>query len=53
MVAGMVLKLSQNRPLKEVLQFGVACGTAATLTHGSEICRKTDVDRLYKIISGH
>jgi 6-phosphofructokinase 2 len=52
MVAGMVLALSQNKSLKEVLQLGVACGTAATLTHGSELCRKEDVDRLYHCIAG-
>lgn len=51
MVAGMVLALSQNRPLKEVLQYGVACGTAATLTSGSEICRKEDVERLFRQIT--
>ncbi|MDQ3277178.1 MAG: 1-phosphofructokinase family hexose kinase [Bacteroidota bacterium] len=50
MVAGMVLALSENRPLKEVLQLGVACGTAATITHGSELCRKEDVDRLFQQI---
>lgn len=52
MVAGMVLALLRNRPLTEVLQWGVACGTAATLTHGSELCRRDDVERLYKVISG-
>lgn len=52
MVAGMVLALSKNRPLKKVLQLGVACGTAATITHGSELCRREDVERLYKIIAG-
>jgi 6-phosphofructokinase 2 len=52
LVAGMTLTLSQNRPLKEVLQFGVACGTAATLSHGSDLCKMDDVKRLFKIISG-
>lgn len=52
MVAGMVLALSQNKTLTEVLQFGVACGTAATLTSGSELCRKADVDRLHQQIKG-
>jgi 6-phosphofructokinase 2 len=52
MVAGMVLALSENKPLKEVLQLGVACGTAATLTHGSELCRKEDVERIYRCIAG-
>lgn len=51
MVAGMVLALSQNKPLKEVLQLGVACGTAATITHGSELCRKDDVEDLFNQIS--
>lgn len=51
MVAGMVLALSQNRPLKEVLQFGVACGTAATITHGSELCRQEDVEKLFRQIA--
>lgn len=46
MVAGMVLALSQGKPLLHVLQMGVACGTAATITYGSELCRKEDVDRL-------
>lgn len=52
MVAGMVKALSEDRPLKEVLQYGVACGTAATLTHGSELCKGADVERLFRIISG-
>ncbi|MBB1287196.1 1-phosphofructokinase family hexose kinase [Flavisolibacter sp. BT320] len=51
MVAGMVLALSQNKPLKEVLQMGVACGTAATITHGSELCRKEDVKNLFNEIT--
>jgi 6-phosphofructokinase 2 len=50
MVAGMVLALSRNKSLKEVLQYGIACGTAATLTHGSELCRKEDVDKLCRLM---
>jgi 6-phosphofructokinase 2 len=46
MVAGMVLALSQNKPLEEVLRFGVACGTAATINPGTELCKKEDVERL-------
>jgi 6-phosphofructokinase 2 len=51
MVAGMTLMISQGREMSEVLQYGVACGTAATLTHGSELCRKEDVERLFPRIS--
>jgi 6-phosphofructokinase 2 len=46
MVAGMVLSLSMNLPLKEVLQIGVACGTAATINPGTDLCRKEDVEML-------
>jgi 6-phosphofructokinase 2 len=37
MVAGMVYKLTQGAPIKEVVQFGVACGTAATMNKGTEL----------------
>lgn len=46
MVAGLTLALSKNLPLQQVLQYGVACGTAATLNSGKGLCNKTDVDRL-------
>ena len=46
MVAGMVIALINELPMQEVLRWGVACGTAATITHGSELCRKEDVNRL-------
>lgn len=46
MVAGMVYALSKQMQLIDVLRYGVACGTAATLTPGSELCRKEDVDML-------
>jgi 6-phosphofructokinase 2 len=50
MVAGMVLSLEQGRSLKEVLQYGVACGTAATMNAGTALCRMEDVERLYEAI---
>jgi 6-phosphofructokinase 2 len=37
MVGGMVWALAQNKPLKEVLRWGVACGSAATMNEGSII----------------
>jgi len=46
MVAGMVLSLSRNLSMKEVLEVGVACGTAATINPGTELCRKEDVEML-------
>jgi 6-phosphofructokinase 2 len=53
MVAGMALMLSQGRPLVEVVQFGVACGSAATMNAGSELCKKEDVLRLFEWIKAH
>ncbi|HEU4471930.1 MAG TPA: 1-phosphofructokinase family hexose kinase [Flavisolibacter sp.] len=50
MVAGMVLRLSQGGGLREALQYGVACGTAATMNHGTELCKKQDVERLIGLI---
>ena len=50
MVAGIVLSLSKNKSLVESVQFGVACGTAATMNEGSELCRKEDAERLFDLI---
>jgi 6-phosphofructokinase 2 len=50
MVAGIVYALINNKSLQEALQYGVACGTAATLNAGTELCRKEDAERLYNLI---
>lgn len=50
MVAGITLSLSKNKNLKEVIQYGVACGTAATMNEGTELCRKEDADYLFTLI---
>lgn len=47
MVAGMVFTLAQNWPLCEVIKYGVAAGTATTMTPGSELCNKEDVEEIY------
>ena len=46
MVGGMVWALSQNKTLKEVIQWGVVCGTAATMNEGTELFKKEDATRL-------
>jgi len=48
MVAGAVLSLSKGAPLEEALRYGVAAGTAATMNPGTELCRKEDVDWVFK-----
>jgi 6-phosphofructokinase 2 len=50
MVAGIIFFLSQGKSITEAVQYGVACGTAATINPGTELCRKKDADRLYTII---
>jgi len=51
MVAGVVYSLSLGMNLKQALAYGVACGTAATMNPGTELCRNEDVDRLYALIN--
>jgi len=53
MVAGIVLSLARGNPLRESILFGVAAGSAAVMTPGSELCRREDAERLYEsIITG-
>ena len=50
MLAGMVLSLASQKSLTEVMQYGVACGTAATMNFGTQLCKKQDVLSLLKQI---
>ena len=50
MVGGIVFFLSKGKNLVEAVQYGVACGTAATMNPGTELCRKEDADRLFILI---
>lgn len=47
MVGGMVWALSQNKSIKEVAQWGVACGSAATMNDGTQLFKATDSKRLF------
>jgi 6-phosphofructokinase 2 len=47
MVGGITLALSRGRSIREAAYFGVAAGSAAVMTPGTELCRKDDVERLY------
>jgi 6-phosphofructokinase 2 len=50
MVAGMVQSLIKRKSYQEMLRYGIACGTAATLRKGTQLCAKEDADRIYKWI---
>lgn len=47
MVGAMVWALSQNKSLKEVVQWGVACGSAATMNSGTQLFKLEDAKRLF------
>lgn len=46
MVGGIVWGLSQKKSLKEVIQIGVCCGTAATMNEGTQLFNVEDVMQL-------
>lgn len=48
MVAGIVLSLAKGMSVYEAIRFGVAAGTAAVMTPGTELCRREDAERLYQ-----
>ena len=52
MVAGIAFMLERERPLEEVIRFGVACGSAATMNEGTQLFNATDVQRLFEQLQG-
>jgi len=50
MVAGIVLSLAKGMSAHDAIRFGVASGTAAVMTPGTELCRRKDAQRLYQEI---
>jgi 6-phosphofructokinase 2 len=51
MVAGITYSLQKQLSLKEAIRFGVACGSAATMNHGTQLFNKSDAENLYNLIS--
>ena len=53
MVAGIVLSLARGKSLRDSILFGVATGTAAVMTPGTELCRREDAERIFEtMVSG-
>ncbi|WP_394973041.1 1-phosphofructokinase family hexose kinase [uncultured Croceitalea sp.] len=48
MVAGMVYGLYTKKSIADATRLGIACGTAATMTQGTELCKRKDLEELYK-----
>lgn len=51
MVAGITYSLQKQVSLKEAIRFGVACGSAATMNHGTQLFNKADAEKLFATIS--
>ncbi len=47
LVGAVTLKLAQGASLSEAARYGVAAGSAAIMTAGSELCRRADTNRLF------
>lgn len=50
MVGAISLGLSRGMSIGEAVRLGVAAGASAVMSEGTELCRKSDVDRLYEDI---
>lgn len=48
MVAGIVMKLASGAEVHDAVLYGIAAGTAAVMTPGTELCHREDVERLYE-----
>ena len=46
MLAGIIQSLSKNKTIEEAVQFGVLCGTAATMNTGTSLCDLKTVESL-------
>jgi 6-phosphofructokinase 2 len=46
MVAGTIMQLANGLWPHQAARYGVAAGTAATMTSGSELCRKEDAEKI-------
>lgn len=51
MMAGIILKLSENNSLQEAVRYGVASGAAATLNIGTKLCDKKNADAFFEKIN--
>ncbi|MBC6492878.1 1-phosphofructokinase family hexose kinase [Flavihumibacter stibioxidans] len=48
MVAGMAYQIWKNASPEDMVRYGVACGTAATMNPGTQLFQVADVNRLYQ-----
>ncbi|MBD3271496.1 MAG: hexose kinase [Elusimicrobia bacterium] len=51
MLAGIVMMLAQGKSIDRAVHYGIAAGSAAVMTPGTELCRKKDVERLFESLT--
>ena len=47
MVGGIVLGLARDMSMRDAICFGIACGAAAVMMPGTQLCRREDAERLF------
>ncbi len=47
MVAGIVLGLARDMLVRVAVRFGIACGAAAVMMPGTQLCQREDAERLF------
>ena len=50
MVAGLIYAITQNETPKNMLRWGVACGVSATLSEGSDLAHKENIEKILKLL---
>ncbi|MRS16911.1 6-phosphofructokinase II [Enterobacteriaceae bacterium RIT691] len=53
MVGAMTLKLAEGAELQEMVRFGVAAGSAATLNQGTRLCSLENTQKIYTYLCQH
>ena len=53
MVGAMTLKLAENASLEEMVRFGVAAGSAATINQGTRLCSQENTHKIYAYLQQH
>jgi 6-phosphofructokinase 2 len=52
MVGAMTLKLAERAPLLDIVRYGVAAGSAATLNKGTRLCSLENTQKIYTWLQG-
>lgn len=51
MVGAMVLKLAENAGLEEMVRYGVAAGSAATINQGTRLCSRENTQQIFDYLA--